>query len=96
VFNELAIFKFVLAMFVICSTMENDDICCIESFVSMGEDGSWCCSWATNSFRKPSLSSAALGLEADVEPVCAPALVVSGIVFPEMGSTAMKRVQLEG
>ena len=90
VFSDAAIFVFVLAMFVICSTMENDDICCIESFVSIGELGSWCCSWATNSFRKPSLSSAAFGLDAEVVPVWAPGLVVSGIVCPEMGSTAMR------
>ena len=97
VFSDAAILVFVLAMFVICSTMENDDICCIESLVSIGELGSWCCSWATNSFRKPSLSNAAEGLDAEVEPDCAPALVVSGSVFPEMGSTAMKGgVQLEG
>ena len=43
-------------MFVICSTIENEVICCIDSPVSMLAVGSWFCSWATNSFRKPSLS----------------------------------------
>src|SRR3954453_12556835 len=58
-------------MFVICSTCDNDAICCIDSLESIGLDGSWCCSCATNSFRKPSLSSDAFLLETAVEPVIA-------------------------
>src|SRR3954454_22417929 len=55
--SVLAISVFCVAMFVICSTMENWAICSIDCPGSWEFVGSWCCSWATNSFRKPSLSS---------------------------------------
>ena len=68
VFSDLAIVALVLAMFVICSTMENVAICWVDSLASIGDEGSWCWSWATNSFRKPSLSSVALRWTTAVEP----------------------------
>src|SRR6478752_2054949 len=55
-------------MFVICSSIENCVICVTPSLGSCGDEGSWCCIWATKSFRKPSLSSDALGLATLVLP----------------------------
>src|SRR3954451_25468965 len=86
VLSDWAIFVFCALMFVSCSTMENDDICCIDSLVSIGLDGSWCCSWAMNSFRKPSLSSEPLLLATAEEPVrlsvpTVPVEVTSGLLL---------------
>ena len=63
-------------MLVICSTIENEAIWATESLVSIGLIGSWCCSWATNSFRKPSLLSAAFGLARGVWELAAGAPLV--------------------
>src|SRR4051812_4888373 len=71
--------------------MENVAICCVDSFGSCVFDGSWFCIWATNIFRKPSLSRVAFGFEADVEPLCWAAGVVvvpvtAVIALPVRGS----------
>ena len=80
VVSVVAICAFELAMFVICSTIVNEAIWLTDSFVSIGLVGSWCVSWAMNSFRKPSLSSVALGFVADCVPVCACVVAAAAVV----------------
>ncbi len=85
---------FVACMLFMPSTMENEAICAIDSLVSIGADGSWCVSWATNSFRKPSLSIDPFGFE--TEPSAVPLVaavwpVVAGVVVDVALIAVMKR-----
>ena len=81
-------------MLVICSTIVNEAIWLMESFVSIGLVGSWCVSWAMNSFRKPSLSSVPFWFVAACVPDCvcvvAPVALVAGVVLIE------RKVRSEG
>ena len=92
--SVLAIWAFELVMLVICSTIVNEAIWLTDSFVSIGLVGSWCVSWAMNSFRKPSLSSVPLAFIADCVPICvcvvAAAALVEGVVLIE------RKVRSEG
>ena len=54
-----AIASLALAMFVTCSSVENDAIWPMKSESCIGFIGSWCCSWATKSLRNWSLPSSA-------------------------------------
>ena len=63
-----AILVFVDAMFVICSTMENDDICCIDSLVSIGLDRVLVLQLGDEQLQEAVLVQRGLGVGGVVEP----------------------------
>src|SRR3954454_8936728 len=85
-----AILSLAVLRLVSCSTDEIADICWTMALLSMGLIGSWCCIWATNSFRKSSLPSVPFGLPlacvpvvdvgvvGEVDPIAVMALLGSG------------------
>src|SRR5689334_22599040 len=80
-----AILSLAALRLVSCSTDEIADICWTMALLSMGDIGSWCCIWATNSFRKSSLPSVAFGLPSACVPVVDSVVeLVAGMVDMEL------------
>src|SRR3712207_4399243 len=94
VVSDVAMVELVFCMLFMPSTIENDAIWAMDSFVFIGLVGSWCVSCATNSFRKPSLSSCAFGLE--TEPSAVPVVAAVCVVAEVEGMEVMRRERSPG